>query len=56
MTSNISTITNAVIGLGHAIEDINPIPNAFRESRPSNPVDEKVAETTDNSTDNKEGE
>jgi hypothetical protein len=42
MTTNITTLTQKIIGRGHVMEDENPIPTRFRESMRPQPDDEKV--------------
>lgn len=51
MTANITTFTNKVLGLGHVMEDDNPIPTKFRDDGPSSPADDLVDDenTTNNS-------
>ena len=41
MTTNISTISKLALGVGHVIEDENPIPILHRVDDASKPVDEE---------------
>lgn len=45
MTTTISTMSQAVLGVGHAMEDDNPVPIHFRNAKPSKPVNEKDEKT-----------
>jgi hypothetical protein len=50
MTTNISTISKGIFGIGHVMEDENPVPHRFRKDTPSKPVDEKVSKQPNNSS------
>lgn len=53
MTTNLTTFTRKLLGLGHVIEDDNPIPTKLRKSVRPQPDDEKVNNTVNKTTKSK---